>query len=96
MRIKDQLFFFILYALGQVVAPAVVAVIQASWLVTLAYTPGYRASAQRRPQLTTPARSQLRLGPGVTSGPPESPWQASLPPAGTEAQSIWLVMSLAE
>ena len=58
----DQLFFFLLYALGQVVAPAVVAVIQASWLVTLAYTPGYWASAQRRPQLTTPARSQLRLG----------------------------------
>ena len=51
-------------------------VIQSNTLVTLAKTPGYSATPQPYPQLTTPTR--LYPDPALAiSGPPESPWQAS-------------------
>ena len=66
--------------------------IQFKATVTLAYTPGKSASAHPFPQLTIPAMIALPLS-LQTKGPPESPWQASLPPVpGYPAQSIELVI----
>ena len=67
--------------------------IQFKTVVTLAYTPGKLARAHPFPQLTTPAMTGLPLS-LQTYGPPESPWQASLPPTlGYPAQSMELVIA---
>lgn len=51
-----------------------------------------RASAHPFPQDTTPSR--ILIPPSrITRGPPESPWQASLPPCGNPAQNMFLVMA---
>ena len=79
-----------------------ISLIQASWLVTLAYTPGLSSLAQPSPQLTTPTSTYRPEGAGVTRGPPLSPctpvmvtpghssnvstWQESLP--GLAAHTI--------
>ena len=61
---------------------------QSKTVVTLAYTPGLLGRAHPIPQLTTPAMTALPLS-LQTNGPPESPWQASLPPTlGYPAQSM--------
>ena len=56
--------------------------------MTLAYTPGNSGVAHPWPQLTTPAITALPFS-LQTNGPPESPWQESLPPTpGYPAQII--------
>ena len=62
-------------------------------MVTLAYTPGKSARAHPFPQLTTPAITALPLS-LQTYGPPESPWQESLPPTlGYPAHSMEVVIA---
>merc|ERR1719347_1448469 len=65
-------------------SPPMVVSIQLLYFLTLVYTPGIPSVAQPTPQLTTPAM-QDPSSPSCshTSGPPLSPWQASLssPPA---------------
>ena len=46
-------------------------------LLTSVYTPGTPALAHPRPKLTIP--TCVLVGPGLNSGPPLSPWQASFP-----------------
>ena len=54
--------------------------IHASWEVTLEYTPGASAKAHPYPQDTTPITEKYLPPPsGEINGPPESPWQESLP-----------------
>lgn len=61
-------------------AAAMASTIQSRSLVTRAYTPGRRASAQPIPQLTMPARKNLPEGSSQTRGPPESPWETKAHP----------------
>merc|ERR1719201_1307495 len=57
-----------------------------------AYTPGFLGAAQPYPQETTPTCSSTNLPSPeyvrLTMGPPESPWQESIPPSSMPAQSI--------
>ena len=66
--------------------------IQSKILVTLAYTPGFLGTAHPYPKLTIPAITALPLS-LQTNGPPESPWQESLPPSGYAAQSMESVIT---
>ena len=56
-----------------------------------AYTPYRPGRAQPMPQLTAPIRYHL-LSLEQTSGPPLSPWHASIPPAAYPAQRMRFVM----
>ena len=80
------------YLVGILLSFTILDFIQFKTVVTLAYTPGNSGFAHPIPQLTTPAMIALPLR-LQTSGPPESPWQASLPPTpGYPAQSIEFVI----
>ena len=56
-------------------------------LETRVYTPCLFGRAQPSPQLTMPVSTLPRA-----SGPPESPWQLSRPPASKPAQSMRVVI----
>ena len=67
--------------------PSIVARIHGTYCLTAAYTPGLPALAQPNPHDTTPTcLSAAASVPLITSGPPLSPWQLSLP--GAAAQSM--------
>ena len=53
-----------------------------------AYTPGLPGCAQPLPKLVAPTSRSSPSVSGASSGPPESPWQVSVPPCGYPAQTI--------